>query len=94
MTDVSKIEEDFQIVQAVLRGGPSSIPAALRVQEVSALAEKIKVPHLGGYEHFNRSSPIEGAASGQVLFHWTMRTEIAELTAGFAPCRNGLPGCW
>jgi Family of unknown function (DUF5988) len=70
---------DTTSVQAVLQGGPATIPAAARIQEVSALAEKIKVPHYGGYEHFERAaSLVEDTSCRQVIFRWTMRTELAE----------------
>jgi hypothetical protein len=66
-------------VQAILEGGPTSIPTALRVQEVSPFAEKVKLPHWGGYEHFERAgSLIENTPGRQIIFRWTMRTEMAE----------------
>lgn len=66
-------------VLAILEGGPETIPAALRVQEVSAFAEKVKLPHYGGYEHFERvCSRVEDPSCREVLFRWTMRTELAE----------------
>jgi Family of unknown function (DUF5988) len=66
-------------VQAVLVGGPASIPAASRVQEVGPLDEKVKLPHYGGYEHFERTaSLIEDTSCRQVIFRWTTRTEMAE----------------
>lgn len=66
-------------VRAVLEGGPASIPTASRVQTVGPHEEKIKVPHYGGYEHFERTRELdENVAFQQVVFHWTMRTEVAE----------------
>jgi hypothetical protein len=66
-------------VLAVLEGGPASLSDALRVQTVSAATEKIKIPHYGGYEHFERTGEYEGtASSAHLLFSWTMRTEVAE----------------
>jgi hypothetical protein len=66
-------------VLAVLEGGPASLSEALRMQTVSAFAQKIKVPHYGGYEHFERASEVEENASpAHVVFRWTMRTEVAE----------------
>jgi hypothetical protein len=66
-------------VRAILHGGPESIPNETRVQLVSPLEEKIKLPHYGGYEHFERIAAIDtsGILEG-ITFHWTMRTEIAE----------------
>lgn len=66
-------------VQAVLEGGPASIPAASRIQDVGPLEEKVKLPHYGGYEHFERTvSLVEDTSCRQVIFRWTMRTEMAE----------------
>jgi uncharacterized protein DUF5988 len=70
---------EINAVEAVLQGGPESIPVTSRRQEVSPLAEKIKVPHYGGYEHFERmASLVEDISCRQVIFRWTMRTEVAE----------------
>jgi hypothetical protein len=64
---------------AILEGGPTSIPAELRTQEVGPLEEKIKLLHWGGYEHFERAGDlVDDTSSRQILFRWTMRTEIAE----------------
>ena len=66
-------------VQALLEGGPESIPAAARIQEVSPADEKIKLPHHGGYEHFERVIGLaEGTAAKHLIYRWTMRTEVAE----------------
>jgi Family of unknown function (DUF5988) len=67
-------------VQAVLEGGPASIPSASRLQDVGPFEEKIKLPYYGGYEHFERTtSLVEDASCRQVIFRWIMRTEMAEL---------------
>ena len=66
-------------VRAILHGGPESIPDESRVQIVSPRIEKIKIPHFGGYEHFERIAAVD--ASGvpvEIIFRWTMRTEMAE----------------
>jgi hypothetical protein len=66
-------------VLAVLKGGPASLPQESRTQTVGQLAEKIKIMHYGGYEHFERiGTPQESGRRGEIIFHWTMRTEIAE----------------
>jgi uncharacterized protein DUF5988 len=66
-------------VRAILHGGPESIPTDIRVQLVSPLEEKIKLPHYGGYEHFERITTIDNSGIlEEITFHWTMRTEIAE----------------
>lgn len=66
-------------IRAVLEGGPESIPEGLRVQAASPLDDKIKLPHYGGYEHFERVTWHDQDSPGQhVRFRWTMRTEVAE----------------
>ncbi|AYF31951.1 hypothetical protein CSH63_31760 [Micromonospora tulbaghiae] len=63
-------------VTATLEGGPTDISAAHRQLTVTTAARKVKIPHLGGYEHFER---VDGSAGdGAVVFRWTMRTRIAE----------------
>jgi hypothetical protein len=76
MEDAGKTTAAARSVRAVLEGGPTSIPTASRVQTVGQQDEKIKLPHQGGYEHFERVHEI--AASREVLYRWTMRTEMAE----------------
>ena len=66
-------------VRAILEGGPESIPAASRIQEVSPLDDKIKIPHYGGYEHFERIGWLEeNTAAQHLIYRWKMRTEVAE----------------
>jgi hypothetical protein len=64
-------------ILAVLEGGPVSLPKASRTQLVEPLAQKIKIPFYGGYEHFERISPVK-ENSAQTVFRWTMRTAVAE----------------
>jgi hypothetical protein len=64
-------------ILAVLEGGPDNFPEASRTQVVGSLTQKIKVPNYGGYEHFERISPIEEDRA-HIIFRWTMRTEVAE----------------
>lgn len=79
MGDAAMATVEINSVQAVLEGGPESIPAASRIQEVSPLDEKVKLPYYGGYEHFERTgSLVEDTSCRQVIFRWTMRTEMAE----------------
>jgi hypothetical protein len=79
MDDVMTDTVEVNSVQAVLRGGPATIPAASRIQEVSPHDEKVKLPYYGGYEHFERTTTlIEDASCRQIIFRWTMRTELAE----------------
>jgi hypothetical protein len=66
-------------VLAVLEGGPINIPRTSRVQNVGPLDEKIKVPHYGGYEHFERTEVRdENVSPLEIVYRWTMRTEMAE----------------
>jgi len=66
-------------VRAVLEGGPANIPTASRVQTVGLHDEKIKLPHYGGYEHFERTGELaENVTHQEIVFRWTMRTEMAE----------------
>lgn len=71
-----------ELITAVLMGGPASLPQAQRRQQVPALENKIKIPHMGGYEHFFRAGGDDEefvASAGLALtFNWAMRTKIAE----------------
>lgn len=72
----------FSSIFAILEGGPGNIPEASRLREVDPSEEKIKLPHYGGYEHFQRVGGLEGTGSNgnasALVFLWTMRTEVAE----------------
>jgi hypothetical protein len=40
---------------------------------------KLKIEHLGGYEHFERAaSDLDPDAGPPETFRWTLRTKIAE----------------
>ena len=81
--DAVKSNAETGEIHAILEGGPVSIPGTSRSRLVSPLDEKIKVPHEGGYEHFERTSEITPDGHQQpVVYRWTMRTAIAELPAG------------
>jgi hypothetical protein len=70
---------DVNSIQAVLEGGPATIPDTSRIQVVSPFDEKVKLPHYGGYEHFERTvSLVEDTSCRQIVFRWTTRTELAE----------------
>lgn len=69
--------EAAAIIDAVLEGGPVTLPAELRSHRVSLADHKIKVRHYGGYEHFERDA-TEAADGVPVVFRWTGRTRIAE----------------
>lgn len=79
MEDIRETAPAIKPVRAILHGGPESIPHESRVQLVSSLGEKIKLSHNGGYEHFERSGALDaGGAGEEIIFRWTMRTEMAE----------------
>lgn len=61
-------------IQAVLVGGPAEL-ADDRVREVAGLAEEIKLPRCGGYEHFRYSGESRDSLA---VFEWSYRTKIAE----------------
>ena len=65
------------VVEAMLEGGPASMPVELRAHRVQPDEEKIKVSFYGGHEHFERV-PDSGAAGAPVVFRWTGRTRLAE----------------
>lgn len=66
-------------VKAVLEGGPAEIPTDLRTRTALPADHKIKIPHLGGYEHFELvDEPVRATGSAPAVFRWTMRTEVAE----------------
>jgi hypothetical protein len=78
MTEVLKAGSGHGSVQAILEGGPASIPQTSRLRLVNPSDQKVKVPHCGGYEHFERVEPSEEDAAAEIIFHWTMRTKVAE----------------
>ena len=79
MENIAAEPPSTDCVLAVLKGGPTSLPQESRTQTVGQLAEKIKIMHYGGYEHFERiGTSQERSRPGEIIFQWTMRTEIAE----------------
>ena len=63
-------------VRAVLEGGPGSLPKESRSLLIGPDEEKIKIPHHGGYEHFERTA--ETSRDESVVFLWKTRTKVAE----------------
>ncbi|WFE39930.1 DUF5988 family protein [Micromonospora sp. WMMD998] len=64
-------------VQILLTGGPRDLASDRRTLQLDASPEKIKIEHLGGYEHFEPTG--EHTTDGHaVVFRWTTRTRIAE----------------
>lgn len=84
MTDILSVTGETAIC-AVLIGGPRDLPGQSRVVQDPTIIHgaTIKVPHMGGYEHFEcdepRASRVGCVCSGVVaFFRWTGRTKIAE----------------
>lgn len=66
-------------ISIVLEGGPSDLSATARASRARATDTKIKVEHLGGYEHFERTgSGTQDDATAPVVFRWIARTKVAE----------------
>ncbi|MEV6927921.1 DUF5988 family protein [Dactylosporangium sp. NPDC051485] len=78
MVHVPDLDNDpVELVEAILEGGPAHFPAELRARQVPHTDEKIKVPHLNGYEHFERD-PAARPVDVPIVFRWTGRTRVAE----------------
>lgn len=77
MDNRTEVLADDKAIGVVLEGGPTDLPTTLPIQRIAVDGERIRVPHRGGYEHFERAevSPEDPPAS---VFRWTMRTQIAE----------------
>ncbi|MEV7989473.1 DUF5988 family protein [Micromonospora sp. NPDC085948] len=69
---------DPPTVAVVLKGGPEDLPPSERQRHIPQTATKVKVPHLGGHEHFERDEGNTSGPGGPVVFRWTMRTRVAE----------------
>lgn len=68
-----------ELVSVSLQGGPQSIPRTVRIERSKLQDGKIKIEHLGGYEHFERTGTIDDARDGTPeVYEWTLRTKIAE----------------
>ncbi|MGX1881818.1 DUF5988 family protein [Streptomyces sp. NPDC055287] len=72
-------------VDAVLIGGPADIPPEARTARIAVtggeiVSDKVKLRHGNGYEHFERlaGTAAHDGSAAPVVFHWTMRTAIAE----------------
>ena len=67
-----------ELVDVKLEGGPRTLPTTMRVAATPATA-CLKVPSLGGYEHFELADDRVGDGGRPVkVFRWTQRTMIAE----------------
>lgn len=67
-----------EVVDVILEGGPETVPSTMQVAATPATA-CLKVPSLGGYEHFELADDrvVDGGRQIKV-FRWTQRTTIAE----------------
>lgn len=66
-------------VEVLLEGGPHDLPETHRRRRANGTADTIKVPHLGGYEHFERTGEVTAAPGTPCrVYRWTARTLIAE----------------
>ncbi|GAA0570584.1 DUF5988 family protein [Actinomadura livida] len=66
-------------IDVVLVGGPDDLPVTARRMRAPAADETIKIPHRGGYEHFERERRLGRPDDRETpVFRWTMRTKIAE----------------
>lgn len=64
------------LVEVLLTGGPFRTPTRARVSQAAVAQGKVKLSRDGGHEHFERSDAAH--ASGLAIFHWIMRTKVAE----------------
>lgn len=56
----------------VLEGGPAGIKPGAVLDD----RDRLKIPHQGGYEHFER---LDGsAAADTAVYRWVARTKVAE----------------
>ncbi len=65
-----------------------------RLHRVNPDDLKVKLPHNGGYEHFERvhasdAGTFDGDNDEQIIFRWTMRTKVAELRQAVMPGEGG-----
>jgi hypothetical protein len=75
-----------ELISVSLQGGPDAIPRTVQVERSRLADGKLKIEHLGGYEHFERTVAgydPDGALRGTdttlpEIFQWTLRTKIAE----------------
>jgi hypothetical protein len=62
-------------IDAILVGGPADIPDQLRLCQVKASDDKVKLRHGRAHEHFERTADSD---ADRQIFRWTTRTFIAE----------------
>jgi hypothetical protein len=62
--------------RAVLEGGPADLPQ--RIVPIAAPGAELKLPHLGGYEHFRATTRERDTPEGALpVYEWFERTEVA-----------------
>ncbi len=63
-------------IRAYLEGGPDDLPE--RIVAITPPGNELKIPHLGGYEHFRATLRRTDTSEGTlVVYEWYERTEIA-----------------
>jgi hypothetical protein len=74
-----------ELINVSLQGGPEAIPRTVQVEKSKLEDGKLKIEHLGGYEHFERAALDHGPDGKrnpdtglEEIFRWTLRTKIAE----------------
>jgi Family of unknown function (DUF5988) len=59
---------------AYLEGGPDDLPK--RIVPITPPGNELKIPHLGGYEHFRATLRRTDTAEGPLtVYEWFERTE-------------------
>ncbi|WP_189109631.1 DUF5988 family protein [Streptomyces camponoticapitis] len=63
-----------EAVTIALEGGPSDSPGEAAHPAVSGAMDTVKVPHQGGYEHFERDPDPKGPGGrSSEVFRWVTR---------------------
>jgi uncharacterized protein DUF5988 len=70
-------DNDAEFVTAVLVGAPETFPRDAERLRVRFSTKRLKVPHYGGYEHFERESDTP-AGDCEMIYSWVGRTRVAE----------------
>lgn len=71
-------QEGHSAIRVVLQGGPAGLPSEMSLHPDVLADGKVKVPHYGGYEHFELASENWPEINGPPIFRWTTRTKVAE----------------
>ncbi|MHA5052611.1 DUF5988 family protein [Streptomyces sp. SD15] len=63
--------------KARLEGGPDDLMG--QIVPITPPGQELKIPYLGGYEHYKATPRHEDSPEGQLaIYEWWERTEIAE----------------